>query len=189
MNILKKILVTSIPLFTSIGAAQAAVTNYNFTGEFAIYDTSCCVVAINNVDGLIAMDWVSGVGTASVWNNGTPGFRGDTDLLGLPWTAHNFSLQATGPSSVHVDFMFDWNNNNIHAAMDWLMTPNGSGGYSVTSLDGNSNSYPGIAMDNGPFAGWDVSIAGTASVPIPASAWLLGSGFLGLIGVVRRKAA
>lgn len=188
MSMLKRIImVTSTLIFMGAATAQAAVTSYNFTGEFAIYDTSCCVMAINNVDGTIALDWGSGAGTASIWNNGTPGYNGDTDILGIPWTAHNFTLQVSGLNMVHVDFMFDWNNNNIHAGMDWLMTPNTSGGYAVTSLDGNNNGYPGISMDNGPFAGFDVSIAGTASVPVPAAAWLLASGLLGLVSVTFRR--
>lgn len=48
-----------------------------------------------------------------------------------------------------------------------------------------TNPYPyygdGIALDDIRFA--------TAAVPVPAAAWLLGSGLLGLIGVARRKAA
>lgn len=191
MNAIKKtVLATAVLMSMGTGAAHATVTNYNFSGEFALYDTTCCIAASNNVDGTIALDWASGLGTASIWNNGTPGFTGEVDLLGIPWTAHDITLQVTGPDMVHVDFLFDWNgNNNIHAVFDWLMTPNGLGGYTVTSLDGNNNGYPGIAMDNGPFTGWDASIAGTASVPVPASAWLLGSGLLGVMGVARRKAA
>ncbi len=34
-----------------------------------------------------------------------------------------------------------------------------------------------------------ISIAGVSAVPVPAAAWLFGSGLLGLIGIARRKAA
>lgn len=48
-----------------------------------------------------------------------------------------------------------------------------------------TNPYPyygdGIALDDIRFA--------PAAVPVPAAAWLLGSGLLGLVGVARRKAA
>jgi hypothetical protein len=49
-------------------------------------------------------------------------------------------------------------------------------------------------MPGGPFAGFQPTFNGTATVnmgtiPVPAAAWLLGSGLLGLVGVARRKAA
>lgn len=56
---------------------------------------------------------------------------------------------------------------------------------------------PGDAGYN-PFAGFSATFNGTATVtnmtmpaavPVPAAAWLLGSGLLGLVGVARRKAA
>lgn len=34
-----------------------------------------------------------------------------------------------------------------------------------------------------------MTVTQVSSVPVPAAAWLLGSGLLGLVGVARRKAA
>ena len=47
-------------------------------------------------------------------------------------------------------------------------------------------------VDGFPDAGWNKSwsdkhVNGTAVIPVPAAAWLLGSGLLGLVGVAKRK--
>ena len=49
-------------------------------------------------------------------------------------------------------------------------------------------------VDGFPDAGWtrnwsDNNVNGTAVIPVPAAAWLLGSGLLGLVGVAKRKKA
>jgi len=46
-----------------------------------------------------------------------------------------------------------------------------------------------IAVRNGDIYGMSVDSGNVPSVPVPTTAWLLGSGLLGLIGVARRKAA
>lgn len=73
----------------------------------------------------------------------------------------------------------------------------------LATVDGNGDGVMGIPMIDGPFAGFnagfnanmdpiaDISdIPGGPTpppVPVPAAAWLLGSGLLGLVGVARRK--
>ena len=46
---------------------------------------------------------------------------------------------------------------------------------------------PGSEMVNGPFAGQHATFKGVSAVPVPAAAWLFGSGLLGLIGIARRR--
>jgi hypothetical protein len=68
--------------------------------------------------------------------------------------------------------------NNINKVWD---------GVSVdTNMDGDN--YSGTQMIDGPFVGQSANF-NVQGVPVPAAAWLLGSGLLGLIGVARRKAA
>lgn len=70
----------------------------------------------------------------------------------------------------------------------------------MASSDSNGDGVMGIPMvADGPFGGFNANfnvadvvtiadISDISNVPIPAAAWLFGSGLLGLIGVVRRKA-
>jgi hypothetical protein len=57
------------------------------------------------------------------------------------------------------------------------------------SIDGNADGIPGIPMAaGGPFGGFNANFnANMTVVPIPAAAWLFGSGLVGLAGVARRK--
>lgn len=72
--------------------------------------------------------------------------------------------------------------------------PAGDTQWMLASSDGNSDGIMGIPMPaGGPFAGFNANFNANLSptpdavVPIPAAAWLFGSGLLGLAGVARRK--
>ena len=54
------------------------------------------------------------------------------------------------------------------------------------STDVNGNGVPGHGMVDGPFTGFNANF-NVSAVPVPAAAWLMGSGLLGLIGIARRK--
>jgi len=49
--------------------------------------------------------------------------------------------------------------------------------------------FPGLNVNFDIGSGNSLTVLNVSSVPIPAAAWLFGSGLLGLIGVARRKAA
>ncbi len=62
----------------------------------------------------------------------------------------------------------------------------------IVNAGGSFASLP-LATPYNPSVGWQstnlVMVSNVAAVPAPATAWLLGSGLLGLVGVARRKAA
>lgn len=72
--------------------------------------------------------------------------------------------------------------------------PTGGQKWMLVSVDGNADGVMGIPMPTGgPFAGFNANFNANltatpdAVVPIPAAAWLFGSGLLGLVGIARRK--
>jgi hypothetical protein len=59
---------------------------------------------------------------------------------------------------------------------------------------GTNDSIGGSQLDNGPFQGayfnfdfTSLEVTSVSAVPVPAAAWLFGSGLVGLIGIVRRR--
>jgi hypothetical protein len=75
--------------------------------------------------------------------------------------------------------------------------PTGTTLWMLSSIDGNGDGIMGIPMPTGdasaPFAGFNANFNANLTptpdpvVPIPAAAWLFGSGLLGLVGIARRK--
>ncbi|MBI5463206.1 MAG: hypothetical protein HY941_13555 [Gammaproteobacteria bacterium] len=79
----------------------------------------------------------------------------------------------------------------------WDGGPYGSAGapvknqaWMLASADGNGDGIMGIPMIDYAFNGdfsWTFSAFAPTAVPIPATAWLFGSGLLGLVGAARRR--
>jgi hypothetical protein len=194
----------------SVAIAEAApIVNFNYNGTFTMYTPSGAVQGSGSppfpppndpaLSGTMTMDFNPTVGS------GTAVITPSITFSGYWWTAHNITLQATGPGTVHAQMLFDWATNaNILVDVDFSMTPvvcqnfpncgmTVGDSFSIATLDSNSDGVPGIPMTGGPFQGFNASFGGTAvvssvsAVPIPAAVWLFGSGLLGLVGVARRK--
>jgi hypothetical protein len=60
--------------------------------------------------------------------------------------------------------------------------PNG-----MTSMDVDGDGIPGARMVDGAFPGMSANFTPNTPIPVPAAAWLFGSGLLGLVGVARRR--
>ena len=93
-------------------------------------------------------------------------------------TAPNYCLTNTGPFS------------NIQFSNYWSATEAGS----APGIESAWGFYmsSGLQADNyktSSFFGWAVQTGDVSAVPVPAAAWLFGSGLLGLVGAARRKRA
>jgi hypothetical protein len=153
------------------------------------------------VNGSMTIDFNNGVGSATI----TP----TLPFSGGFWTAHAITMQSYGNGYASAAMLFDWGTNlNIPVTVGFSMfgpaVPSIGSAYAVTTVDclvggtlGVCDSIPGDPMASGPFPGFNATFNGTATVtamnpvpaavPVPAAAWLLGSGLLGLVGVARRK--
>ena len=180
----KSILAAAL-LAATAGTAQAAV--YDFAGTFQMRDpTGALMQNDTTLTGTMDMDLGTGAATASISST--------MPFFGSMWTAHNITMQMTGPTTAAGAMMFDWGaTTNIAVTVDFGVTMNGNGTIDFITLDGPSaDGIAGNPMDNGPFPGFNAAFLGTATpqaVPVPAAVWLFGSGLVGLAGVARRRKA
>ena len=143
--------------------------------------------------------------SGTITSNGTGSFNSVDPFYGNPWTADtvgnffqgsgsytwNSPSSAAGPYSYNFSLtsnqvawgtFFDWNTNLDIAVLN-IMT-------CTSFTTGAACAGTGTPMQNGPFAGQAPAFNGTvvsssAAVPVPAAAWLMGSGLIGLAGVAR----
>ena len=184
---MKKTLVASA-IALSLGTAGAAnaltvtVTEMNFGSLYAASGTitSNGTGSFNSVDPFYGQPWVADTVGNFFSGTGTYNWSSPTSAQG-PYS-YDFTL---GANQVAWGTFFDWNTNLDIAVLN-IMT--------CTSLTtGASCTGTGTPMQNGPFLGSAPAFNGTvvsssvAAVPIPAAAWLMGSGLIGLAGVARRR--
>lgn len=213
----KTVLATAILMSMGATASQAATQNYSFSGSFTMYqpfvaplmaetayDSSClCLLPTGNMIANPAATAttgpvVEGGGPVTGWmsfntNTGSAvaSLTPSTLFGGFFWTATGVSMQVMSnpgdPMWGTANMLFNWNGNlNIPVTMGWAMSNTGY----MTTLDLDGDGILGSPMVSGPFAGFNATFEGQAmpsAVPVPAAAWLLGSGLLGLVGVSRRK--
>lgn len=112
------------------------------------------------------------------------------------------SVQCTAPTPITADVaagqwamhgLYAWTTSpNIDTVSVWDVTPGANGIIYLAAVDGDGNGVPGVGEVDGPFPGFSIALDLTltpTAVPLPAAAWFLASGLLGLIGVIRRSKA
>lgn len=105
-----------------------------------------------------------------------------------PGTTFSYSF-TLGANQYAAGLYFDWSvNTNIPVLAVFERVGNT---LSVVPVDSDGDGSPGTAMVTSPFPGQTAAFSGVIvpEVPVPAAAYLLGSGLLGVIGVARRKKA
>ena len=168
--------------FLTLTGASAGVVGLKGigTGIFTLdmYDNSGAIIDGNTGDTW-SLNFDTGAGSI---NNTQP-------IFGTIWFAHDLNFAGNGDGTYSGNMLIDYAGNlNIPVTFDWEIDLS-----QVTVLDGDNDGIPGNAMTSGPFTGitpaFYGTLAGQYAVPIPAAAWLFGSGLLGLVGMARRKKA
>ena len=197
---LRLLAVTSLVLIASAGTAvtaQAAfIVNATETGGNVVFegtgsiDTSAWTLFGTggvttpqvSADSILllgprqeAVRWLPGVNRAGPDNIGpgttTRGMLGTGDYVGMQWT------------------------NGGSQTVLWLAPDYVSGAVMTSSATAFSRTFASLGITPGSYV-WTWGTGATAdsftlnvgAVPVPAAAWLFGSGLLGLVGVARRKA-
>ena len=120
-----------------------------------------------------------------------------TTFFGSVWTAHDTTFSDNGTDYSEgqgtVNMLFDWSASvNIPVTIGWDVTATGnavSDDATVTVL------FTTITPLSGDFPGFHPAFngslhkdsGGVPPIPVPAAAWLMGSGLIGLVGVARRR--
>lgn len=131
----------------------------SFSGNLTFDDTSTNLLAVNGV--------LSG---------------GSYGTDNINWV-YNHGLSANPESGIYVDFLMDGSDPNYshHIGISWASPVLGQ----LTLINSADQNY----WNQIDYIDKMVSYTVTNAVPVPAAAWLLGSGLLGLMAVVRLKAA
>ena len=116
-------------------------------------------------------------------------------FYGSVWTAAGVTFTDTG-TSYNGNMTFSWSANpSIPVQSSWdVQNPGGAPG-AITDIATVTVNSATILPTSSAFPGFQPFFAGTIhkdsgsppAVPVPAAAWLFGSGLLGLIGVARRR--
>jgi hypothetical protein len=163
-----------------VGGTSAADGPYISTGT--IKDDGN-LGTLESVDDFFTFPWSATQETAVITNSNGATWAGSS-VIGV-WD-YSVDISNMSDDQVAVGIFFDWNNQNglpVLAVFDCVSTPGeclgqreGVGGYIFGGIQA------GAIVGSGPMFNGIGNL-----VPVPAAAWLMGSGLITLIGLARRR--
>lgn len=186
-------------------AGNATATTYDVSGLFSVYDPTSTLIAdesntpvtgsYNDVTGIMSL--------SSVQPFFGQNWIADGDIITTPGLYDIDTIEGGLITGIEVaegqwfgHLLFDWGPSmDTDLVLVWDVTHQLDGSIELVSTDVISDFFPmgsgapGHPTIEGPTVGFSYSFDLLLTpVPVPAAAWLFGSGLLGLIGVARRKA-
>lgn len=203
--------VLAAALLAVAGVANAAPVAFDNNGaaNFTMYDGTGAVVGnFDDITGFVDFEAMTfGVASASpffgspwtasggtLFSEGTYTVNVNGDGANAPSGTGDVTF-TVGAGQMGGNINFAWTaTSGIDVFMVWDLVPTATpGSFSWVSSDIDGNGIPGLGMIDGPFpnfsANFNFEAPAPSAVPVPAAAWLLGSGLMGLVGVARRRKA
>lgn len=162
-------------------AATLIINNGQLTGannidvNGVLYDVTFVDGSFDEVFGTTLMFDANNDGEALSFSNALL----SSVLIGIYDTDPELTLGCTQTDACSIFTSYSNSNGFVISRQTVNLADGGVDYVSTSSVNENSdfNNFPGAVI-----ADWSIS-----TVPIPAAAWLFGSGLLGLVGVARRK--
>jgi len=123
------------------------------------------------------------------FDNGTASLDPTDPYFSQQFIPHDVTFSDNGDGTYDGDMLVDWGINTVPVSILWDINE-----FSVTTLDGDGDGIPGNAVLDGLFTGFSLAFDGDLTgqtvetvVPIPAAAWMFGSGLVGIVGLGWRR--
>ena len=185
---------------TGTGYGSATINQFEFFGKAAFRPTSVQLHAIGGglILGNLGLNWDSTDFTSNIVLDGSGLFA----ELGTAAVSETYDAATCAISSACALPASNGINSGslpigpVPIATSSLNTTGQAGlGTTLGMLSlGTDDGIGGSPMDNGPLSGFNfnldittMTVTGVSAVPVPAAAWLFGSGLLGLVSVARRR--
>lgn len=168
-----------------LSATSASTTTYGADG-FSFSGSSSSQATIDESSGVLQIassdSWFQWEFIVTEYTTVSVSFSG---LL-----PEDTSISSSGSSLSMYECDFNcWGSSPLSDNSSFLASP----GITYVMYGGLNTEIGTITTSGSADANWSLNVTGTSAaapeVPIPAAAWLFGSGLLGLIGVARRKKA
>lgn len=166
-----------LPYLNQIEITNMLFGSTNYAAGGTLFDDG--VGIMHSIDPFFYHTWNASQATAFMDTTGS--FAGSNAQGGWDYSAEIAGMSA---GQIAVGIFFNWGGSNDIAVLEIFDC-------AIQGIDtvctGN-----GVAMDNGPFVDSVATFSGIGhsvipDVPVPAAAWLMGSGLFGLVTLARRN--